>query len=69
MTATELRARLDAIAAEPRTGDVADGDDVLEILGVSPVPAAVLVPIIPGSQPSILLTKRNAHLNSHGVDR
>jgi 8-oxo-dGTP pyrophosphatase MutT (NUDIX family) len=66
MTAAELRARLGAIAAAPRTGDVADGDDVLEILGVPPVPAAVLVPIILGRQPSILLTKRNAHLNSHG---
>jgi 8-oxo-dGTP pyrophosphatase MutT (NUDIX family) len=66
MTGDELRARLEAIAAEPRTGDVADGDDVLEILGVPPVPAAVLVPIILGPEPSILLTKRNAHLNSHG---
>jgi 8-oxo-dGTP pyrophosphatase MutT (NUDIX family) len=66
MTASDLRARLEAIAAEPRTGDVADGDDVLEILDVPPVPAAVLVPIILGPEPSILLTKRNAHLNSHG---
>ena len=66
MTAAELRARLRAIAVEPRTGDVADGDDVLAILDVAPVPAAVLVPIILGSDPSILLTKRNAHLNSHG---
>jgi 8-oxo-dGTP pyrophosphatase MutT (NUDIX family) len=66
MTGDELRARLEAIAADPRTGDVADGDDVLEILGVPPVPAAVLVPIILGPEPSILLTKRNAHLNSHG---
>jgi 8-oxo-dGTP pyrophosphatase MutT (NUDIX family) len=66
MTAAELRARLRVIAVEPRTGDVADGDDVLEILDVPPVPAAVLVPVILGSDPSILLTKRNAHLNSHG---
>src|ERR1700722_12312508 len=66
MTAAELRVRLRAIAVEPRTGDVADGDEVLEILVVPPVPAAVLVPIILGPCPSILLTKRNAHLNSHG---
>jgi 8-oxo-dGTP pyrophosphatase MutT (NUDIX family) len=66
MTAAELRARLRAIAVEPRTGDVADGYDVLEILDVPPVPAAVLVPIVLGPDPSILLTKRNAHLNSHG---
>jgi 8-oxo-dGTP pyrophosphatase MutT (NUDIX family) len=66
VTSAELRVRLEAIAAEPMAGDVADGDDVLEILDVPPVPAAVLVPIILGEKPSILLTKRNAHLNSHG---
>jgi 8-oxo-dGTP pyrophosphatase MutT (NUDIX family) len=66
MTAAELRVRLEAIAGEPTAGDVADGDDVLEILDVPPVPAAVLVPIILGSDPSILLTKRNANLNRHG---
>ena len=32
MTAAELRARLTAIAAEPLPGEVAHGDDVLEIL-------------------------------------
>jgi 8-oxo-dGTP pyrophosphatase MutT (NUDIX family) len=66
VTSAELRARLQAIATEPLTGDVADGDDVLEVLDVSPIPAAVLVPVILGPQPSILLTKRNAHLNRHG---
>ena len=66
MTAAELRMRLRAIAVEPRTGDVADGDDVLDILDVPPVPAAVLVPIILGPKPGVLLTKRNAHLNKHG---
>jgi 8-oxo-dGTP pyrophosphatase MutT (NUDIX family) len=66
MTAAELRARLTAIAAEPLPGDVAHGDDVLEILDRPPVPAAVLVPVILGLTPGILLTKRNAHLNKHG---
>jgi 8-oxo-dGTP pyrophosphatase MutT (NUDIX family) len=66
MTAAELRARLTAIAAEPLAGDVAHGDDVLEILDRPPVPAAVLVPVILGPSPGILLTKRNAHLNKHG---
>ncbi len=66
MTAAELRARLTAIAAEPLPGDVAHGDDVLEILDRPPVPAAVLVPVILGPAPGILLTKRNAHLNKHG---
>ena len=64
--AAELRARLTAIAAEPLAGDVAHGDDVLEILDRPPVPAAVLVPVILGPSPGILLTKRNAHLNKHG---
>jgi 8-oxo-dGTP pyrophosphatase MutT (NUDIX family) len=66
MTAAELRARLAEIVAEPIPGDVAHGDDVLEILDTPPVPAAVLVPIILGHAPGILLTKRNAHLNKHG---
>ena len=66
MKAAELRARLTAIAAEPLPGDVAHGDDVLEILDRPPVPAAVLVPVILGPSPGILLTKRNAHLNKHG---
>ncbi len=66
MTAAELRVRLSAIAAEPLPGEVAHGDDVLEVLDRAPVPAAVLVPVILGTPPAILLTKRNAHLNKHG---
>ncbi|HET6196053.1 MAG TPA: NUDIX domain-containing protein, partial [Acetobacteraceae bacterium] len=66
MTAAELRARLTAIATEPLPGEVAHGDDILEILDRPPVPAAVLVPVILGRTPGILLTKRNAHLNKHG---
>jgi 8-oxo-dGTP pyrophosphatase MutT (NUDIX family) len=65
MTAAELRARLTAIVAEPLPGEVAHGDDVLEVLDRPPVPAAVLVPVILGPTPGILLTKRNAHLNQH----
>ena len=66
MTADELRERLANIVAEPLAGDVAHGDDVLQVLDKPPVPAAVLVPIIIGAHPGILLTKRNAHLNKHG---
>lgn len=65
MTAAELRARLSEIVAEPLSGDVAHGDDVLAILDRPPVPAAVLVPVILGPKPGILLTKRNAHLSKH----
>jgi 8-oxo-dGTP pyrophosphatase MutT (NUDIX family) len=65
MTAAELRARLTAIAAEPPPGGVAHGDDVLAVLDGAPVPAAVLVPVVLGSTPGILLTKRNAHLKKH----
>jgi 8-oxo-dGTP pyrophosphatase MutT (NUDIX family) len=66
MTAAELRARLSAIVPEPLPGEVAHGDDVLEVLDRPPVLAAVLVPVILGTPPAILLTKRNAHLNKHG---
>ena len=66
MTAAELRARLAEIIAGSVAGEVAHGDDVLEILDTPPVPAAVLVPIILGPKPGVLLTKRNAHLNKHG---
>lgn len=66
MTSAELRARLVALAGDEPHGSVAHGDDVLETLDAAPVPAAVLVPVILGELPSILLTKRNAHLNRHG---
>ncbi len=65
MNGDALRARLAAIAAEPDDGRVAYGADVLEVLDVSPIPAAVLVPVVIGPVPGILLTKRNAHLANH----
>lgn len=65
MTGTELRARLAAIAGQPEEPHVAYGADILEVLDVPPIPAAVLVPVIVGPTPGILLTKRNAHLNNH----
>lgn len=58
--------RLNEIVADPLTGDVTYGAEVLEVLDSPPVPAAVLVPIILGPTPGILLTKRNPHLNKHG---
>ena len=49
----------DALAAPVTSDDMAD-------LGVAPSkPAAVLVPIIHGSEPGILLTKRTSTLSSH----
>ena len=66
MTSAELRARLVALAGDEPLGSVAHGDDVLATLEAVPVPAAVLVPVILGELPSILLTKRNAHLSRHG---
>ena len=41
------------------------GDEILGGLDRPPVPAAVLVPVILGENPSILLTKRTSHLNKH----
>lgn len=65
MTGAELRTRLAAIATQPEPGHVAYGADVLDVLDVPPIPAAVLVPVVVGPVPGILLTKRNAHLNNH----
>jgi 8-oxo-dGTP pyrophosphatase MutT (NUDIX family) len=58
-----LRARLASFSfpADPlRPTDLARLAD-----GRPPIPAAVLVPILTGPAPSILLTKRTAHLSSH----
>ena len=58
-----LRARLAAIARG--TEDVVYGEEVMDTLDATPVPAAVLVPVIMGPAPSLLLTKRTAHLKKH----
>jgi 8-oxo-dGTP pyrophosphatase MutT (NUDIX family) len=70
VTPAALRLRLAEIAAEPRDaipilGDPILGDEVLAGLDRPAVPAAVLVPVILGEQPSILLTKRTSHLTKH----
>jgi 8-oxo-dGTP pyrophosphatase MutT (NUDIX family) len=65
VTPAELRRRLSRVAAEPPCADVIFGDEVLAALPKPPVPAAVLVPVIMGAQPSILLTKRTSHLSKH----
>ncbi|MGE0416693.1 MAG: CoA pyrophosphatase [Acetobacteraceae bacterium] len=65
MTENELRRRLTAIAAEPPETRIAYGEDIIDDLERPPVPAAVLVPVILGSSPGILLTKRTAHLKKH----
>ena len=66
LSVSELRARLAALVAAQPAGSVVHGDEVLEGLDAVTVPAAVLVPIILGEQPSVLLTKRNTHLSRHG---
>jgi 8-oxo-dGTP pyrophosphatase MutT (NUDIX family) len=58
----ELRARLAALAGAHA---VVYGEEIVGILEKPPVPAAVLVPIILHDEPSLLLTKRTAHLKSH----
>lgn len=65
MTADELRIRLAAIAAEPNHALIAYGEEMLDELPRPPIPAAVLVPVVLGPRPSILLTKRTAHLKKH----
>jgi 8-oxo-dGTP pyrophosphatase MutT (NUDIX family) len=61
----ELRARLTEIAAAPYDHSVVYGSEVLPGLIARPVPAAVLVPVVMADSPSILLTKRTAHLKQH----
>ena len=45
--------------------EVVYGEEIVGILEKPPVPAAVLVPIILRDEPSLLLTKRTAHLKKH----
>jgi 8-oxo-dGTP pyrophosphatase MutT (NUDIX family) len=41
------------------------GEEIVGLLDAAPVPAAVLVPIVMGPEPSLLLTKRTSHLKKH----
>ncbi len=62
MSPEELRARLTSIVGG---NGVVYGEEIVGILEAPPVPAAVLVPIIMGREPSLLLTRRTAHLKRH----
>jgi len=70
VTPAALRTRLSEIAAEPREGEVRNsgpifGDELPGGLCRTPVPAAVLVAVVMGLDPSVLLTKRTSHLAKH----
>jgi 8-oxo-dGTP pyrophosphatase MutT (NUDIX family) len=65
VTSEELEARLKAVVAAPVHDAVVYGDEVLEVLDAPAIPAAVLVPVVLGTPPGILLTKRTAHLSAH----
>jgi 8-oxo-dGTP pyrophosphatase MutT (NUDIX family) len=65
VTPAALRLRLAEIGAEPPAASAILGDEVLAGLDRPPVPAAVLVPVVMGAEPSILLTKRTSHLAKH----
>ncbi|HXT81478.1 MAG TPA: CoA pyrophosphatase [Acetobacteraceae bacterium] len=65
MSPAELRARLTEIAAAPHENSVVYGSEVLPGLRAPTIPAAVLVPVVMADRPSILLTKRTAHLKQH----
>jgi 8-oxo-dGTP pyrophosphatase MutT (NUDIX family) len=65
VTPAALRMRLAEIVAEPQITEPIFGDEVLAGLDRPPVPAAVLVPVVLGEEPSILLTKRTSHLAKH----
>ena len=57
--------RLAEIGAEPLAPEPILGDEVLGGLDRLPVPAAVLVPVVLGAEPSVILTKRTSHLTKH----
>jgi 8-oxo-dGTP pyrophosphatase MutT (NUDIX family) len=67
VTPAALRLRLAEITAN-RTDAPVLGDEVtaaITDLARPPVPAAVLVPIVLGEEPTVLLTKRTSHLTKH----
>jgi 8-oxo-dGTP pyrophosphatase MutT (NUDIX family) len=65
VTPAALRMRLAEFAAAPLSHEPILGDEILAGLDRPAVPAAVLVPVVMGTEPSILLTKRTSHLNKH----
>lgn len=67
MTEAELRGRLARIDAGLDSGDILAPrhDDEPDRPAATLVPAAVLVPIVLHPHPTVLLTKRTAHLNKH----
>jgi 8-oxo-dGTP pyrophosphatase MutT (NUDIX family) len=62
MDASALRARLARLPVRPTP---LDSDDASAIVSGALTPAAVLIPIVLGDNPSIVLTKRTAHLAKH----
>jgi 8-oxo-dGTP pyrophosphatase MutT (NUDIX family) len=65
VTANELRARLVVIVAAEQPGRIAHGSELSDILAGPPIAAAVLVAFVLDDPPSVLLTKRTAHLSKH----
>ena len=66
MNAAELRARIaEATRSGQPIGQHGQSDDAMDLVERPPLPAAVLVPFVLGPDPSILLTKRTAHLKTH----
>jgi 8-oxo-dGTP pyrophosphatase MutT (NUDIX family) len=65
VTSAEWRRHLKAVGADAIDDEPILGDEVRGGLERAPVPAAVLVTIILGAEPTVLLTKRTAHLKRH----
>ncbi|MDE2007404.1 MAG: CoA pyrophosphatase [Rhodospirillales bacterium] len=61
----DLRRRLARVAADARPGLLVRGSWAVPGVTAAPVPAAVLVGIAGGAEPSVLLTKRNDRLKHH----
>jgi 8-oxo-dGTP pyrophosphatase MutT (NUDIX family) len=65
VTPTALRSRLAEVAAWPPNDAAVLGEEIIAGLSRTPTPAAVLVPVVLGPEPSVLLTKRTSHLSAH----
>ena len=65
MELAELRARLGGLSLAEAIAAPASNDDMLDLVGPTLKPAAVLVPIIHGPMPGVLLTLRTSTLSSH----
>ncbi len=65
MNGETLGRRLTDLLQHEQPGRIAGGAELQRVMPDPPIPAAVLVAFVPGSNPHLLLTKRNERLRRH----